>query len=393
MNLLKKFSRSRSIRIITKLETGDLKSCLAATLSVSFPDEKLEKLKSMTLAYRKKGVDRRYQDEDERNLVDFMSDLRDFIKEKCSSGPEAASLYLERINLLSTMMSRIVLEHGDRTEPGYLEALMATPNIIFHLHRNIVDREPISDEQAETLLAVSFIQEQRSNRESFFPQLPPAGVDGNHWAWLTRSIMESPSAPEVHAAEYQRRLSRSRDIGTDYGHYFASFGAMCDYPDDLLHKLLTIHSNNPTLWFELESHVLISEHATTSRMREFLYFMTQNYGDSETTLLAPSALSLHSYEVLPRFDDYSDAPSDVRELCTALILVNVVSREVTPIEDPSHEMAPRCIITDRDLLSIVEKEYKQAHRIVDIIRDRGTTDTRIICMALGNGNVLDDGVL
>jgi hypothetical protein len=355
--------RFESVKRIVRIEEDPVfRECLAATLTLTYTDEQLHTYSNAR--------------------TDLL--IRETINEACDQHEGNSEMYLSRLKMLAAAMSRVKAKYGDESQPGHAKAMSSGAKNISRFQSAIHlssmpagtehNLEGITPAQAEMLLAVTFLHEQSGAADVFQPVFKNFYNTSLADFRMTRQIMERPTAAEQHASEYTERALRRRELERLFGQTLVNNDNMVDYDEELLGQLLALKKSpdGESLWFEVERHVIQRHSTDFIHTAEVLFFMKPFLSKFGVSYLATTIPSLHYYEELPQYEDYSKAPEDVRALCTALLRV-VHAIDSLPLTHP-HRLSTDGTIDDPELMHLILEHPDRAELIADTIIQRETAD-------------------
>lgn len=296
-----------------------------------------------------------------------------------NDGPnsEDYNIALDHIERLSTMLHEVEDKWGDASFAGYARAANSALDIILPVAQLCIVSAPwlsaITVDQQRTLLAVSFLRIQRSEDISEvalkMSYVRSGSVPVNPNQWLHAKALKGGDPGDI-IREYEDRAERRMVIGKVFN-IFTVPDQLCDYPDDLIDKLLSIRG---TRLFSLLFQYHLKEGVPESWVREAIRF-GNNIGsprDTRQLLEFVKILSRHPYSPwLPVFDDYSRAPSPVPEQCEALLSVATAYGDAS---QPRDYLGVNCIIKDERMVQLLIKHPERGDRIATAIRERHIYD-------------------
>lgn len=366
-------------RIVGSEDDPVFRECLAATLTLTYTDEQLQS----------------YKINDRTNSL-----IREYILETCDQRTGNSEAYLQRLRMLAAVMNRVKTTYGDASQRGYAKAMNSGAESIVKFLNALNqwskpagsghDFRRITPEQAEMLLAVTFLHLQSGAADIFHPLFKNFYSRSLADFRMTLQIMEHPTTVEQHADEYTERALRRRELERLFGKTLVGNDNMIDYDEELLGQLLVL-KNSPdgeSLWYEVERHVIQRHSTDHTHVSEVMFFMKPFLGKFGVSYLATTIPTLHHYDELPRHEDYSKAPEDVRALCTALLQV-VHAVDSLPMTNP-HRLSLNGRIDDPELMRLILERPDRAELIAATIDKRQSADPVLLrgvveSGALGSG--------
>lgn len=308
-------------------------------------------------------------------------------------------MMLTWIETLTPILKSVIAKHGDPMESGFVNAMDSASEILDSTMKflNFMHKEGAvaTSEQQKALMSVAFLLLQSESPRAFAPYVAKQG-DGappsqrSTDAWLTVQALTRPTEAATLASEYPKRIARRKYIADQIDEYYTTVqDHLCDYSDDLIDQIAQHHKSRTKMYSALE--MAIDAGASESAVRDILFFAPQ----LQMGLLASGVyiMNLHTYEDLPTYDCYSQAPTEVRDQCLALLTVSHAIIEHN--RDRNHNRTQlrfkNHTIGDDRLVKLLLEHPNRADSIAAAIEERGSVDFDLISVVTTDS--LSEGLL